>query len=60
MMLWDRRYALPLLGAGFLVLIAIASFLILDLTGPGPDSASSLPVVDIGQTGVGLDRAGGG
>jgi hypothetical protein len=52
-MLWNRRYALPLLGAGFLLLIALASFLILDLTGPGPDSASSLTVVDIGQTGVG-------
>jgi hypothetical protein len=49
-----RRYTLPLLGAGSLALVAVASFLILGLTGAGPDSASDLPVVDIGQTGVGL------
>lgn len=48
-MLHVRRYTLPLLGAGFLVLVALASFLILGLTGVGPDSASDLPVVDIDQ-----------
>ncbi len=53
MMHSDRWYTLPLLGAGFLVLVALASFLILDLSGPGPDSASSLAVVDIGGAGVG-------
>ena len=53
-MLHVRRYTMPLLGAGFLALVALASFLILGLTGAGPDSASDLPVVDIGQAGVGL------
>jgi hypothetical protein len=37
-------------------LVALASFLILGLTGAGPDSASDLPVVDIGQT----DESSGG
>ncbi|MFH1833394.1 MAG: hypothetical protein ABH877_00095 [bacterium] len=44
-----RRSALPAIGAGFLLLVAIASFLILDLSRSGPGSASELPLIEIGQ-----------
>jgi hypothetical protein len=41
------RSRLPLIGAGFLVLLSLASFLILDLG--GSVSPSALPVIDLGQ-----------
>ena len=51
-----RRSRLPLIGAGFLALVAVASFLILDLGG-GSLTASGLPVVQIGQS---SDKSGSG
>ena len=53
------RSRLPFVAAGVLALVALAAFLILDLAGGSVDP-SSLPVIEIGQSGSSQPGQGSG
>jgi len=51
-----RRLAVPLVGAGLLVVIGLVALVILDLGGSPSDAAASLTAIQIGD--ISLDRGG--